>query len=141
MPEVKLKEAVEAVKFDPREEIVALYATARLGADKKPKNTTGHKVEIAKAGEAAFMLRAGQFARMKRWLAEWHAFKHKGAIDHAIDLQVKTLEEIEAIKKGQPIANEQTERETLVEKLIERGLIKNADEAEGIEIDDLKAML
>lgn len=141
MPEVKLKEAVEAVKFDPREEIVALYATARLGADKKPKNTTGQKVEIAKAGEAAFMLRAGQFARMKRWLAEWHAAKHKGAIDHTIDLQVKTLEEIEAIRKGQPLPTEQTERDAVVEKLIDAGTIKNADEAEGIDLADLKAML
>lgn len=142
MPEIKVKEAaVEAVRFDPKEEIVALYCCARKNADGTTKETRGAKVEVCKAGEASFFLRANQYARIKRGAAEWHIFKHKGSLDHPLDLQIKTLEEIDAIRRGQPLPPASSERDAIIKQLLEAGAIQSADEAEGVELDDLKEML
>ena len=149
MPEIRPREtAIEAVRFDPQDEIVALYAVPRKVRDglgrvtDQDVETGGAKIHVCKAGEPDFFLRKGQYARIKRGQADWHVGKHNaGAIDHVLDLKILTLEELDALKKGGALDTQLTARQELVNKLIDSGLIKTADEAEGVTDADLNEML
>lgn len=91
----------EVMAVDPASEIVYLYCTlkdpnVRRGQDGKPFQT-----EVTKAGEHDFVMRAGQVAQMKRSIADWHVAKTASfdAIHFHLKLEVKTVKEMEAIKR------------------------------------------
>lgn len=90
----------EVLTVDRDNEIVYLYCTLKnpevsSGPDGKPFDT-----EVVKAGEHAFKMKAGQVAKMKRVVAEWHVAKTSSfdAIHFHLKLEVKTEKEMAEIK-------------------------------------------
>jgi len=97
---VQAESILEVAAPDRDNEIVYLYCTLkdpnnRQGMDGKPYET-----EVTKAGEHSFKMRAGQVAKMKRSLAEWHVAKTSSfdAIHFHLKLEVKTETEMADIK-------------------------------------------
>lgn len=152
--EVEVPDSIEAItevqEPDRASEIVYLYCTSRDPFNKTDNKGRPHQTEIAKAGEPAFIMKAGQIAKMKRSLAEWHVAK-TSSYDHIqfhLKLDVKSEAEmsgIRAILEAQKKARENAaakvavvSRTELVKKAVAAGATQ--EDAENMSDADLATL-
>ena len=93
--EVPQQEVVTEIQTRSEDEIVALFCDYKNA----PGTTGDDSVEIVKGGEAFFKLKAGQFKKMTRAVAQWHVGKaSRWDVGNPLTLSIKTLDEISALQ-------------------------------------------
>lgn len=135
-----MSEVVEVQASNPADEIVALRCQAKPGIQLTQAEALALKMEIVKAGMTAFTLKAGQFAKMRRGVADWHVSKSRSN-DPSNKLMLSIVSIEEAAKKTNEKTGAVKTREDLIKEAIDKGLIKDADEVKDTADDVLREAL
>lgn len=148
-------------------EIVCLECFAKPGVNANAPDGTPAQMEIAKAGEPFYIIKAGQWVKMTRLRAKWHVERSlSNDATHPLSLGIRTVEEMvllaaqrkadlhakadadaQKAKDAQAAADQAaadalaaaTLRRSLLDKALAAGVIASSDEGTAFTNDDLTA--
>lgn len=121
---------VGAMKIDPADERVALVCVVKAGMTAEE----GMALDVARHGKFMRML-PGDWSPMLKDDANWHVKKaSRYDATNPLALEIRPLSDMKED------ANPEAERDSLILKAIEQGIISKKSEAKNMSVDELKAL-